>query len=251
MGSKKKQLATTKVSGAGPTNAPTTATVPSWPTFKPRLPVVQLSFDHPAPGFEDQIVAIRNFFPKSLCRDYVAFLAGLPLSTTPGKPKRGEATRSNDRFQVDDPQFAQRLWLQTGLKEAVLQESVRNLWGGEVIGLNPNIRIYRYSPGQFFDCHYDDYNLVSVPSENGSEIINAKTTWTALLYLTSVTEGCQGGETVFYANDRKLAAEEIVIDPETGKILLHKHGNDCLLHEGREVVSGQKWIIRTDLCVRR
>jgi len=25
--------------------------------------------------------------------------------------------------------------------------------GGEVVGLNPNIRIYRYSPGQFFDAH--------------------------------------------------------------------------------------------------
>lgn len=25
--------------------------------------------------------------------------------------------------------------------------------GGQVIGLNPNIRIYRYTPGQFFDAH--------------------------------------------------------------------------------------------------
>lgn len=25
--------------------------------------------------------------------------------------------------------------------------------GGQVIGLNPNIRIYRYSKGQYFDCH--------------------------------------------------------------------------------------------------
>ena len=24
--------------------------------------------------------------------------------------------------------------------------------GGEVVGLNPSIRIYRYSKGQFFDC---------------------------------------------------------------------------------------------------
>lgn len=25
--------------------------------------------------------------------------------------------------------------------------------GGEVVGLSPNIRIYRYSKGQYFDCH--------------------------------------------------------------------------------------------------
>ena len=34
-------------------------------------------------------------------------------------------------------------------------------------------------------------------------------------------------------------------------LLLHKHGNDCMLHEGREVTAGEKWIIRTDLCVGR
>lgn len=25
--------------------------------------------------------------------------------------------------------------------------------GGEVVGLSPNIRVYRYSKGQYFDCH--------------------------------------------------------------------------------------------------
>lgn len=34
-------------------------------------------------------------------------------------------------------------------------------------------------------------------------------------------------------------------------VLLHKHGNDCMLHEGREVLDGEKWIIRTDVCVKR
>jgi hypothetical protein len=84
---------------------------------------------------------------------------------------------------------------------------------------------------------------------------------------------------------------------ETGMLLLHKHGHDCLLvcnspllrrrgrpnlsrpllfwpphlsytwictstlltvassstnqHEGRDVLDGEKWVIRTDLCVRR
>ena len=33
--------------------------------------------------------------------------------------------------------------------------------------------------------------------------------------------------------------------------LLHRHGNDCMLHEGSEVKEGEKWIIRSDLCVRR
>lgn len=56
-----------------------------------------------------------------------------------------------------------------------------------------------------------------------------KTTWTLLLYLTSASEGCEGGETVFYPNDRKVRKEEIAVPPEAGMLLLHKHGRDCML----------------------
>ncbi|KAI1392577.1 uncharacterized protein F4822DRAFT_391450 [Hypoxylon trugodes] len=225
---------------------------PNWPPFKPTLPVVQFNPEAPVPDLEDKIILIRNFWPKNLCRDYVNFLKTLSLTTTPGRPKRGEALRVNDRFQVDDVQFAQRLWHGTGLKEALAEESVMNLWGGDVVALNPNIRVYRYSKGQYFDCHYDDSNIVALSETNGScTTISTKTTWTLLLYLTSAAEGCIGGETVFYPHDRKSPKEEIAIAPETGLLLLHKHGDDCLLHEGREVTAGEKWIIRTDLCVRK
>lgn len=73
----------------------------------------------------------------------------------------------------------------------------------------------------------DDSNILTVESEDGSVL--TKTTWTLLLYLTSATEGCRGGETVFFPNDRRLAREEIAVPPETGMLLLHKHGDDCML----------------------
>jgi hypothetical protein len=61
----------------------------------------------------------------------------------------------------------------------------------------------------------------------------AKTTWTLLLYLTSPATGCQGGETVFYPDELpgKNTPQEkpIVVSLETGMVLLHKHGNDCML----------------------
>ncbi|KAJ0145442.1 hypothetical protein CTA2_1020, partial [Colletotrichum tanaceti] len=130
---------------------------PAWPQFKPPLPVTDLIPDK-LDSCPDKIVLIRNFWPKSLCSSYVTFLRGLPLITTPGRPKRGEAVRVNDRFQVQDAGFAQRLWTETGLRESLGQEDIQGLWGGEVVGLNPNIRIYRYSKGQYFDAHYDDSN---------------------------------------------------------------------------------------------
>ena len=60
-----------------------------------------------------------------------------------------------------------------------------------------------------------------------------KTTWTLLLYLTSAATGCQGGETVFYPDDMpgkpSPLEKEIAVSLETGMLLLHKHGNDCML----------------------
>ena len=84
--------------------------------------------------------------------------------------------------------------------------------------------------------------------------MRAKTTWTLLLYLSSPVTGCEGGQTVFYPHPpgkRKAAPPPVVAEPEVGMLLLHRHGKDCLLHEGREVTAGEKWIIRSDLCVRR
>ncbi|KAK4214095.1 hypothetical protein QBC37DRAFT_421958 [Rhypophila decipiens] len=229
-----------------------TTTTPSWPPFKPPLPVADLELETVV---KDKVVVLRSFFPRSLCRDYVSFLKTLPLTTTPGKPKRGMALRVNDRFQVEDPTFAHRLWTETGLKDALTQTDMSSLWGGELIGLNPNIRVYRYLKGHFFDAHYDDSNNVTVttpPEEGGqSQQQQGKTTWTLLLYLTSSAEGCVGGETVFYPHDRRSAKEEIAVSPDTGMLLLHKHGDDCMLHEGREVLAGEKWILRTDLCIKR
>lgn len=49
------------------------------------------------------------------------------------------------------------------------------------------------------------------------------------MYLTSAAEGCQGGETVFFPDDPRLAANEFAVAPETGMLLLHKHGSDCML----------------------
>lgn len=55
---------------------------------------------------------------------------------------------------VEDWGFAERLWKETGLKSVVTEGEGRELdWGGEVMGLNPRIRIYRYGKGQFFGQH--------------------------------------------------------------------------------------------------
>ena len=138
------------------------APTPNWPALQPLVPVSDLSLET---LLQDQIVVIRNFWTSSLCKNYVSFLSTLPLVITPSQPKKGDALRVNDRYQIDDPAFAEQLWGSTALRELVTGTSGddqedgmtvderRRLWGGEVCGLNPRIRIYRYGKGQFFDQH--------------------------------------------------------------------------------------------------
>jgi len=232
--------------------------LPRWPPLQPLIPTSDLGLTEMLPN---QVLIISRFWTTTLCTQYVSFLSALPLTTTPGKPKKGNAVRVNDRFQVDDPAFAEQLWSGTALQELVERltidgraldaDETKKLWGGEVLGLNSNIRVYRYSKGQFFDQHFDDSNNIVFP---GTPPVPAKTTWTLLLYLTSPATGCQGGETVFYPeapSKREAAPLPVVADLEVGLALLHRHGRDCLLHEGREVTEGEKWVIRSDLCVKR
>lgn len=144
--------------------SPEKKSLPQWPAMQPLIPSSDLSLE---PLLEDQILTIPRFWTTNLCKTYVNFLSTLPLTTTPGKPKKGDAVRVNDRFQIDDPNFAEQLWLATSLKELVTNPVIdgaaldengkRALWGGEVLGLNSNIRIYRYVKGQFFDQHCKSY----------------------------------------------------------------------------------------------
>lgn len=67
-----------------------------------------------------------------------------------------------------------------------------------------------------------------------------------------------GGETVFYPEpvplkkkSKEPPPEPFVVGLEAGLALLHRHGAECMLHEGREVLQGEKWVIRSDLCVKR
>ena len=220
---------------------PPTPSTPNWPSLSPLVPAENLCVET---SLADQILIIRNLFTSRLCKDYVSFVSNLPLSTTPGKPKRGEAVRVNDRFQIDDPSFAQQLWEKTALKHLITSYEDQSAWKGEVLGLNPNIRIYRYRPGQFFDQHYDESNKVTWSTEK----IPARTTWTLLIYLTT----CAGGETAFYPEPKQgeKTPEPIVVGMEVGMALLHNH-DDCMLHEGKEVLSGEKWVLRSDLVVKR
>ncbi|RPA80042.1 hypothetical protein BJ508DRAFT_201824, partial [Ascobolus immersus RN42] len=235
---------------------------PQWPSFS-------LSPTHPYTLTPDimlpaQLILIPSLFPPSLCKTYIHFLSQLHLTTTPSIPQKGMAARVNDRFEVQDEAFAWRLWNETGLGELVgaggrLEPEMRAKGDGEAVGCSPRIRVYRYQKGHYFDRHYDDDNLITLhmpnpvdePDADKRKATKCRTTWTLLVYLSGQEDGVKGGETVFYTDESggkkdEMEEDKIVVPLLRGAALLHKHGRDCLLHEGAEVLDGVKWVLRSD-----
>ncbi|KAL9997209.1 putative prolyl 4-hydroxylase, alpha subunit [Helianthus debilis subsp. tardiflorus] len=161
-------------------------------------------------------------------------------------PAKGEAYRDNDRIAVNVPVLADTLW-ESGLSKLFSDITIR---GKVAVGLNPNIRLYRYKVGQRFGRHIDE----RVDLGEGK-----RTHYTLLIYLNGDAdskpksnvngshdsfEPLVGGETVFYCPRNSLVAE---VTPTQGMALFHIHGAKCMLHESRNVMKGVKYILRSDV----
>lgn len=160
----------------------------------------------------------------------------------------GEAHRDNERIAFQDEAFAKHLWQMSGLADVFWK---MDLDTQTAIGLNSNVRLYKYGPGQSFGKHVDD----SVDMGNG-----VYTEYTLLIYLTGSgspaakgkqkgvakpSPGLLGGETIFYGHRGKVVATVV---PKAGRALLHRHGDACLEHESAPVKAGLKYILRSDVC---
>jgi len=175
-------------------------------------------------------ITLRGVLDEGECKALIeaAENAGMELQTSRG-PAFGEAVRHHSRVSFDDLPFAEALWA------GGLDEALGGLCIGRrrPIGLNENIRIYKYEPGDVFGQHIDGMNVTP----------RGRTEFTLLLYLSGEAEGLLGGETAFYDGGQEL----VRITPVAGSALVHRHGSQCLLHEALEVTKGVKYVLRSDI----
>lgn len=129
--------------------------------------------------------------------------------------------------------------------------------GKKPLGLNARFRFYRYEKGDYFKVHTDG-SWPGSRVKNKQLIRNAyPDRWSQMSVLIFLSEDFEGGSTQFWVNkdDSSLPTRDInqakLVNVRTpaGSLLCFPHGNHPLhcLHSSEEIISGAKYIIRTDM----
>lgn len=179
---------------------------------------------------DHQYLTIDPLLSADECVAWIDFAEQLgfydaPINLGGGVEARRPDIRNNERTLVDDPERAQALWART---KPLLPDYVLRSGRATATGFNERLRFYRYEPGQRFALHRDGHYR----RPDGSET-------SRMSFLVYLNEGFEGGETEMM--------DLGVVVPKTGLALCFRHP---LLHEGRTVRSGVKYVLRTDIMYR-
>jgi 2OG-Fe(II) oxygenase superfamily len=189
-------------------------------------PSSKAAHQHPETLLQGFIWVLRNFLTQQECQAWINHVESdaCKLEYLQQRGTRYLAARECFRFHREDATMSHRLFER--LKATQVLESLPQFPGEEPVTFNPSLRLYKYDKGMSFAKHVDDSNVVA-----GIGV----TRMTVLIYLSN----CQGGATRF--------EQDTAFEPASGAILLHVHGDLCLEHQADPVVSGTKWVLRTDL----
>jgi len=176
---------------------------------------------------DQRVFILRNVFDEEECHEWIEFAEDEGFETAPISSGGGTLinpnVRDNLRCTMLNHEWAELVW------ENILEYIPDMEDGRSPIGINEFFRVYRYDEGHFMSTH-QDFSYQRPDSDECSVL-------TALIYLS---DDFQGGETIIYPGGEK----ELVIEPELGMILFFEHE---LWHEGNPVLSGQKYVLRTDV----
>ncbi|ALU44915.1 oxidoreductase [Pseudoalteromonas rubra] len=163
--------------------------------------------------------------------------------------------RHNDSMTwVVDDETVDIIWRRIS---GILDTSLPYMQGKRPLGVNARFRFYRYSVGDYFKPHLDG-------DWPGSRVINGSLErdaypdrYSRMTFLILLNEDFEGGATQLFVNkDNPTAQLRNLSDATvhnvrtpTGGVLCFPHGRHPLsyLHSAEQIMSGVKYIIRTDL----
>ena len=177
-----------------------------------------------------QVYTIDDFLTPAECAAFIEQFRNRTFEKgTIGDLHLIESFRNNDRVIHDDHALAAAIF------ERAREDLPAEWQGRELGGFNERWRYYRYLPGQYFKMHGDGAHHRFQERE--------RSLLTFMIYLNDVEEG---GETRFYdrADPR---VPYLAVKPKCGTALVFLHQ---LLHEGAEVLRGEKHVLRTDVMFR-
>jgi predicted 2-oxoglutarate/Fe(II)-dependent dioxygenase YbiX len=171
--------------------------------------------------YSERVFTIPDFLSQAECEELIALaeahgFEAASVRTSSG-PQLMAKVRNNERAMFNAPEWKERIW--TRLASASLPILDGNF---EAVGLPADLRFYKYSTGERFKMHKDG------PWKEGG--LTSK-----LSFLIYLNHAFTGGRTDF---------REFVVQPVTGMALLFIHDT---WHEGESVVSGTKYVLRSDV----
>lgn len=164
----------------------------------------------------DLLWTVENIYSQEECLKFVSMIE----KDNPNLATNNPAYRDQDRIMVDDSETANDLFVRL---RPHLPEKIDRF---RLLRLNDRLRYYRYKPGQKFAPHMDHWY-----QPNDREI-------TLLTVLVYFNDDFIGGETRF------MEQLDEVVKPKPGLVAVFQHK---IRHEGCEVLSGNKYALRTDV----
>ncbi|MEM7012292.1 MAG: 2OG-Fe(II) oxygenase [Verrucomicrobiota bacterium] len=179
------------------------------------------------------VITIEPFFIPAECQLFIDKSEELgfeeaTVSTTHGAVMM-KGLRNNDRLIFNSFEVANDLWPR--LRPFIDRVGIPY---GRPKSINERFRVYRYGSDQRFKRHLD----------GSVEVRGLKSFITFMVYLNDDFEGGATKFQEFRHQDGERIVDEISIQPKAGKTLLFQHD---LWHEGEYVLSGQKYVLRSDI----
>jgi predicted 2-oxoglutarate/Fe(II)-dependent dioxygenase YbiX len=171
------------------------------------------------------IWTIENFLTRKACEDLILFSETIGYQEAEVALQSGaklmKSIRNNDRLLYQDAALANQYWQQL---QAFCPEKIEN---NRAVGLNEQFRFYKYEVAQRFKRHIDGRFQRNAIEES------------RITFMIYLNDDFEGGETAF---------DDLSIAPIAGNALCFIHEQK---HEGRPVMKGVKYVLRSDVMYQK